>query len=143
MFLFRSQVAEILYTAYMKIWSIVIIIKLRDMVIGYEQERTGCSQSIMNRKEPPTGTSSPHDCNFQVSLTKRWGMRAIFASKLAYFSSLFLFSTSQYVLFCQRKCLILNLGFSVGSFNQGNVSRALNTVIWLYPLAPHASLEVL
>lgn len=92
MFLFRSQVAEILYIAYMKTWSIVIIIKLRDTVIGYEQERTGCSQSIMNRKEPPTGTSSPHDCNFQVSLTERWGMRAIFAYKLAYFSSLLLFS---------------------------------------------------
>lgn len=76
----------------MKTWSIVIIIKLRDTVIGYEQERTGCSQSIMNRKEPPTGTSSPHDCNFQVSLTERWGMRAIFAYKLAYFSSLLLFS---------------------------------------------------
>lgn len=42
-FLFRNLVVGILYDAYMKIWSIVTIINFRDMVIGYEQERTGCS----------------------------------------------------------------------------------------------------
>jgi len=78
----------------------------------------------MNRKAPPTGTSSPHDCNFQIPLWKG-GARELYVLPNLHISvHIYGFPSVPPGVILQEQVVgfflfsFFNSEFSMGSFNQ-------------------------